>query len=248
MEAGVSETHVLDHNGRRYELECAAKGALGNAVVLRVDGEVVAEGAKELEPVRLERDGLSVEVRFDLRHRVKRIRAKDGDRDVHFTPPPGTLLARLERWERERPVLYASRHVLLALGQVVLPLLGIGALLRLLIPNIDLPRIDLPDIPFPDLPDLPDFPDILPDIDLPDLVLPGWMQTAAQALKFVVPVLIALGVAANEIKKNRRKHAARQHEANPGVGPGDGGQTNPHEHAARDEERSGDEAGGQLSR
>ena len=55
-------------------------------------------------------------------------------------------------------MLYAARHVVKAVGSVLLPLLGIGALLGLVLPalpDIDLPQVNLPDMSLPDLPDLP---------------------------------------------------------------------------------------------
>jgi hypothetical protein len=129
-----------------------------------------------------------------------------------FSPPPGSFAARLLIFQRNHPRLYASRHVVLAVGKVAAALLGLGLLLRLLLqPVLDwirdrLPEIDLPSIPWPDIP-WPDIP--LPDIDLPDLAMPSWLRVIIGTAKFWLPVLIAIGVAVAETRR-RRARAARE--------------------------------------
>ena len=89
-----------------------------------------------------------------------------------FSPPPGSFAARLLIFQRNHPRLYASRHVMLAVGKVAAALLGLGLLVRLLLqPVLDwikdrLPEIDLPSIPWPDIP--------WPDIPLPNSIFPTW--------------------------------------------------------------------------
>ena len=125
-----------------------------------------------------------------------------------FAPPPGSPAARLIEFERRHPGLWASRHVLLALGKVALAVLGVWAFLQLVVRQIImwvtgwLPDIDLPAIPWPDI-DLPDIP--WPDIDLPDLALPPWLVAVLATAKFWVPVLIAIGVATMEVRRRRRR-------------------------------------------
>ncbi|HEY9375815.1 MAG TPA: hypothetical protein VIQ02_01800 [Jiangellaceae bacterium] len=134
-----------------------------------------------------------------------------------FSPPPGSFAARLLIFQRNHPRLYASRHVVLAVGKVTAALLGLGLLVRLLLqpvldwirdrlPEIDLPSIPWPDIPWPDIP-WPDIP--LPDIDLPDLAMPSWLRVIIGTAKFWLPVLIAIGVAVAETRR-RRARAARE--------------------------------------
>ena len=129
-----------------------------------------------------------------------------------FSPPPGSFAARLLIFQRNHPRLYASRHVVLAVGKVTAALLGLGLLVRLLLqPVLDwirdrLPEIDLPSIPWPDIP-WPDIP--LPDIDLPDLAMPSWLRVIIGTAKFWLPVLIAIGVAVAETRR-RRARAARE--------------------------------------
>jgi hypothetical protein len=132
-----------------------------------------------------------------------------------FEPPQGSFAARLLAWQRQHPRLYASRHVVLAVGKVAAALLGFGLLVRLLLrpvldwisarlPDINFPSIPWPSIPWPSIP-WPDIP--LPDIDLPDLALPTWMQVIIGTAKFWLPVLIAIGVAVAEVRRRRAKAA-----------------------------------------
>ena len=127
-----------------------------------------------------------------------------------FSPPPGSFAARLLIFQRNHPRLYASRHVMLAVGKVAAALLGLGLLVRLLLqPVLDwikdrLPEIDLPSIPWPDIP-WPDIP--LPDIDLPDLGMPSWLRVIIGTAKFWLPVLIAIGMAVAETRRRRAKPA-----------------------------------------
>ena len=129
-----------------------------------------------------------------------------------FSPPPGSFAARLLIFQRNHPRVYASRHVVLAVGKVAAALLGLGLLLRLLLqPVLDwirdrLPVIDLPSIPSPDIP-WPDIP--LPEIDPPDLAMPSWLRVIIGTAKFWLPVLIAIGVAVAETRR-RRARAARE--------------------------------------
>jgi hypothetical protein len=133
-----------------------------------------------------------------------------------FDPPPGSRAARMERLKRDHPELHAARHVVIAIGQVLIGVLGIGALLSGLLPRIDWPDIPLPDlpaIPWPDLPDIP-WPDIpWPDIDLPDLAFLEQIKELWSSVNWLVPIIIAVVVAMNEIRKRRKRdqaEAARQ--------------------------------------
>ncbi len=129
-----------------------------------------------------------------------------------FAPPPGSFAARLLIFQHNHPHLYASRHVVFAIGKVAAALLCLGVLVRLLLQPVvgwirdRLPQIDLPSIPWPSIP-WPDIP--MPDIDLPDLVLPPWLRVIIGTAKFWLPVLIAIGVAVAEVRRRRAK-AARE--------------------------------------
>jgi hypothetical protein len=133
-----------------------------------------------------------------------------------FDPPPGSFAAGMLIFQREHPRLYASRHVVLAVGKVAVALLGLAVFVRLLLqpvlgwitdhlPDIDLPSIPLPDIPWPHIP--------WPDIDLPELALPPWLRMIIGTAKFWLPVLIAIAVAVAETRRRRAK-AEREGDSN----------------------------------
>ncbi|GAA1524119.1 hypothetical protein GCM10009678_01680 [Actinomadura kijaniata] len=125
--------------------------------------------------------------------------------EIPFSPPEGTRAHRREKFAREHPRLFAARHVMLATGKVIWPLLGIGVFINLNVripwPDIPFPEIDLPDIPWPDV-HIP-----WPDIDPPDVSLPGWLQAILATTKYWVPILIALGMAVSEYKRRKRQQA-----------------------------------------
>lgn len=213
--------YALDYGGRRFDVESEAAGwgAVGR---LFVDGEQIAEGKSSNQKIILKGGGLVVVVRLNWMERVTEVLAVPEGTDpkradvegMAFTPPAGSRAARLDRMKREHPTLYAARHIALAIGQVLIGVLGIGALLGALLPRIDLPEIRLPalpTIPWPELPDIP-WPTVpLPDIKLPPLPeVPFLDQLAAlwSSLSWLTPIVIALIVAVNEVRKRRQREAA----------------------------------------
>jgi hypothetical protein len=102
-------------------------------------------------------------------------------------------------------------HVMIAIGQVLIGVLGIGALLQALLPRIDWPTIPLPDlpaIPWPDLPDIP-WPDVpWPNINLPDLTFLEPIKELWSSVNWLVPIVIAVIVAINEVRKRRKREQA----------------------------------------
>lgn len=119
----------------------------------------------------------------------------DGAERRLFDPPPGTLAARLLTFQRQHPSLYASRQVAIAVGEVVLGLLGVALFIQLILRGVvnwiteRLPRFDLPSLPWPDI-DLPS----IPWPDLPDFALPGGLLAVAGTAKYWVPILVAIGL------------------------------------------------------
>ncbi|NEK59240.1 hypothetical protein GCU56_15345 [Geodermatophilus sabuli] len=133
-----------------------------------------------------------------------------------FDPAPGTLAARLRALEDRHPRLWASRHVVLAVGRVLGALLGLAVLLQALVrPLLQwlaglVPSVDLPAIPWPDV-DLPSIP--WPDVDwpdLPDVSLPGWLLAVLATAEYWGPVLVAVVLAVREVRRKRRGPAARE--------------------------------------
>jgi hypothetical protein len=121
-------------------------------------------------------------------------------------PPPDTRAHRLWQLQQQRPGLYASRHVVIAVAQVMATLLGISALLAALLPHVDLSWVPVPDLGIGKPSWWPDFslwgwlPDLLPDVEVPD-----WVRTVLKSAKFWVPVLIAIGVASQEYERRKNK-------------------------------------------
>jgi len=102
----------------------------------------------------------------------------------------------------------------LAVGKVLLAALGLSVFLQLIFRRVigwiadRLLRVDLPEIPWPDIdpPSLPwpdfDLPSVpWPDVNLPDLALPGWLLLAMATAKYWIAILIAIGVAAREVRR-----------------------------------------------
>lgn len=271
---------TLEHDARLLEAETSRAG-WERCVRLYVDGEPAGE-ASGFNPVTVPFGDAAVRAVFDAVglvdgqaarcELVPRAQEKGEDSEtggeesgdepdgkgVRFRPPEGSRAARREALARAHPVLYASRHVVLAAGQVLLPLLGLGVLVRVLVelvpwPDVNLPDVSLPDVDLPDLP-LPDVP--WPDIDLPDVSAPWWVQAVLATARFWGPLLVAVGVAAREVSRRRRQRAeeeARRDGADgrpPGEGPTDarddrpddqGHQSHQGDHAAG---RSADGRGG----
>jgi hypothetical protein len=193
-EDGSAERWGVDHAGRRVEVEREPSG-VGQILRLVVDGDQRAESKTNGSRARLQDGELTVDVRLAALGSIRRAAILDagGDELVLLDPPPGTRAAKLAELERRRPVLYAARHVVRAVGGVLLPLLGIGALIALVLPA--LPDIDPPQV---DLPDLPDLPSI-------SIEPPEWLEPVLAAAPYVVPIVIALGVAAREVDRQRKR-------------------------------------------
>lgn len=110
-----------------------------------------------------------------------------------FEPPPDSRAHRLS--ELQQPGLYASRHVVIAVAQV----------LAALLPHVDLSGIPVPDLHIGKPSWWPEFspwgrlPDLLPDLEVPD-----WVRRVLQSAKFWLPALIAVGVAGQEYERRRK--------------------------------------------
>lgn len=130
-------------------------------------------------------------------------------RSVPYAPPSGTRAARLHAWGEAHPNLYAARHVVINVGGTILVVLGVGALLRALIPVVDLGW--LPDVGL-------GAPDWLKDLDpsrylaplfhwVPSLVdrLVGWIPDVDLGWwKYVIGFLFAVSVAVQETRRRKR--------------------------------------------
>jgi len=115
-----------------------------NHARLLVDGEPAATAeTRRIGDVELRaEDGPRVRVGWWWTGRVSRValvEGKGGAALTPFIPPPGTRAARLHEFQRRNPGLYAARHVVTKLGGMLFGVLGIGALLDALLPEIDPP-------------------------------------------------------------------------------------------------------------
>ena len=132
-----------------------------------------------------------------------------------FKPPDGTLAAWAYRFQQEHPKLYAARHVVIQVVGILVGALGVSALLRSLLPSVNLDWL-------PSLPDIDiDPPRWLRYVDpvywlrqiFPDWDIPSWLRSLPDKLgwlEYVVPILIALLVAIGEVR--RRQGGTRGHE------------------------------------
>ena len=122
---------------------------------------------------------------------------------------------RRDRLARDHPVRFALQRVGVAVVEVVLGVLGVGAVIGVFVRGL------LPDISWAWLPDVsvPQWlQDLEPpawmryidpfywigrlDIPWPDVDLPGWLTGST---KYWVPIVIALVVALGEIDRRRKK-------------------------------------------
>ncbi|RKS73500.1 hypothetical protein BZB76_4193 [Actinomadura pelletieri DSM 43383] len=163
-----------------------------------------------------------------------------GAERVAFEPAEGTRAARREALARAHPTLYASRHVVVAVGRVLFPLLGLGLLVRALLralpsPDVRLPGVDLPSIPRPDIP----WPDV-PWPDPPDVSVPPWVTVILATAKFWGPILVAVGVTVREARRRRRQAArpARSSAESPSESPSESSASEPIAPPARRDRRS----------
>jgi hypothetical protein len=183
----------IEHDGRRIEV-VPDSTLTKDRVRLLIDGEPVAEAKPNGADTVLAAEGVEVHVVLPW-HGVTITRAElvGPDGPIRLAPEPGSAAARREQLERERPGVYAARHVAKGIAQALAAVIGIGFAIRLL-PDISLP-IDLPE---PDLPDLPDLP--LPSIDLE---LPGWIQAILASKAIWLPVILGLVIGLREWRRRR---------------------------------------------
>jgi hypothetical protein len=196
----VPTTFAIDHDGRRIEV-VPYSSLTKDRVQLLVDGELVAEVKPNGADTVVAGDGVEVHVVMPW-HGVSITRAElvAADGPVRLAPAPGSAAARREQFERERPGLYAARHVAKGVAQVLGAIVGIGLFVRLL-PDISLP-VDLPEIP-------------LPDIDVPSLEPPRWFAAITATAKYWVPILLGVVIA---LREWRRRRPAGTHTDRGGLG------------------------------
>ena len=200
----ADQTWELTIDGHAHRVE--ARGSVNHHVRWYVGDELVAEKKAMEDKFRLEAEERpelgELAVRFSgLGHGI---RATKRVGDIDLVPAPGSRAAAYEEKIRAHPRRYAAIQTTLGVAKVVVPIIVALVLARLAF-QIPLPNWDLPDIPWPNLPDLP-WPD-LPNPNLPDA--PGWLTWLLDKAKYVVPVLVAVGIAQGEIKRRQKQDRLR---------------------------------------
>lgn len=129
--------------------------------------------------------------------------------EIDLVPEAGSAAARREQRIREHPQRHLILHTTAALARVLIPLLGVGLLLSWLpdwnLPGLPVPDVDLPSIPLPSID--------LPAIPWPDWEAPGWLRAVLDKAKYVWPVLLAIGIARNEVTRRREQDERRSRVA-----------------------------------
>jgi hypothetical protein len=100
---------------------------------------------------------------------------------------------RLAKLERERPRLFAARHVAMGAGKALLAVVGVGLAVRFLpLPDLPLPNLDVPELP------------------RPDLSVPSWLAAILGTAKFWGPILVGVLVALGELERRRKRDQERE--------------------------------------
>jgi hypothetical protein len=173
----------IEHDGRHIEV-VPVSTLKKDCVRLLVDGEPVAEAKPNGADTVVAGEGVEVRVVMPW-HGVSITRAElvAPEGPIRLAPDPGSAAARRERLERERPGLYAARHVARGVAQALAAIVGIGFVIRLL-PDFSLP-IDLP------------------DIEPPSLQPPDWIASILASKAIWLPVILGLVIALREWRRRR---------------------------------------------
>lgn len=215
---------ALTVEGTHHRVE--VRGSFPRRVRWFVDGECVAEKKSSEDVLRLTHpEHGTVGVWHSALGRARRaslFRAEDGAPPasakaltglggLDLTPEPASPAAAHEARVRAHPRRYALVQTLGGVARVVLPLV-VALLLARLAFSIDWPDWDLPlpSVPLPSIP-WPSVP--WPSIDLPEVRVPGWVQWLLEHAKYVVPVLIAFGLAQAEVRRRRTQDELRTRHA-----------------------------------
>ena len=213
------EVWRLTSDDREHEVTITDRG-LGRRVAWTVDAVPVGDRWTMDDYVVLVADGYgAVGLRASALGRTRRVSWFDVESEAaaraanrvplsgkDFDPESGSAAARRIEWMRAHPRLYTARSAVTAAAGVLFGILMVSLLGHVVV-RIPWPDWRLPSIPWPDwrLPDIP-WPSIpLPDWDLPDWTLPPWVAAIASALKYVIPVLIAAGIAYAEARRRRHR-------------------------------------------
>ena len=199
------QTWTLTIDGVAHRVE--AQGGVRHHIRWYADGDLVAEKKAAEDKLHLDGDEHgTLEVRYGALGGPRRA----GIGGVDLEPEPGSPAAEFEERVRAHPRRYAAIQTAGGVARVVVPIVATVLLARLAL-SFDWPNWNFPDLPSPDLPDLPS-PN-LPDIPFPDVTLPGWLRWILDHTHYVVPILIAFGLAQAEVKRRRKQDELRAQRA-----------------------------------
>lgn len=193
--------------------------------VLRFDGaEVDRRTADYWDKTTLTARDMSFVAQWGPRNTITTVRLLEGSdnggapRQIPLVPPPGSKAARREDFAREHPRLFVLHRVGATGLEIVLGVLGVGALVSAFFGQL-MPRIDLSWIPSPQLPDI-DPPSWLRYVDpfywlgrlhvaWPDVDLPDWVDTVLGTSRYWFPLIVAAAIARHELDRRRTREEAR---------------------------------------
>jgi len=215
--------HILDGRSMDWTIQ---RSGVEYAVVtgdgtrrsrLLADGkEVDSATAGYWESSSLQHGDIAITIRWGPRNRVASCDLVETDgRKIPLIPPPGSKAARRESFAREHPTLFVVRRVGQAALEVIIGVLGIGAVLSAFFGSL-LPRLNMSWIPHPHL----SHPDWLRYLDIahwlgklglswPDVGIPDWLDPVLQQKKYWLPLVVAVFIALGEIDRRRKVDEAR---------------------------------------
>jgi hypothetical protein len=204
----------IQRAGVEYEV---VAGADKRSSRLLADGEEVDSATAEYwESATLSHDDVTITVRWGPRNTVVSCDLVDADgRKTPLIPPPGSKAARREAFARDHPTLFVVRRVGQAALEIVIGIVGVGALLGAFIGSL-LPRINFSWIPLPHV----SAPHWLRYLDIghwigrlglgwPDVGIPDWLDPVLDQKKYWLPLVIAVFIALGELERRRKIDAAR---------------------------------------
>lgn len=235
--ACMTQVFEMSVGGHHHRVETARDGDWKNEVTWWVDGQQVATTTSSDDSITLsapEEHELAecagaLRAVFTFVGRPVRATWFEGERGpalaaavmgrggIDLAPEEGSPAAQREEKMRERPRLYAARHIAGGIGKIIGPLLGaliVAGLLTLVRAiswpdwDLPLPDIDLPSIPWPAI-NLPSIP--WPDWHLPRLgwQVPAWLDWILDHAKYVWVLLVGVYLAVRETRRRREQDELR---------------------------------------
>jgi hypothetical protein len=230
----MSQSASFTYQAPDYLLSVTTESS-GIQTIVRLfrDGELIAEQRGMDSNVTLRAEGHTVVVKVGPFGGISQALLLPADVDpkdaqklgAEFTAPAGTFAHRIQEWGNKYPDLYASRHVVTAIGQTILGIIGFSAIFFGLLPSIPWPNValdlPLPQVSFPrislPIPEivLPAIP--LPDVTLPHIVPPDWLEPLFSVLKYLTPIVIAIFIAVREARNRRQRRSRAETTSETGI-------------------------------